>query len=451
MARGLSPEAALHRATALAIGDGLASQIPGLLAAVAAGVAVTRVAGEEEGAGLAAEVARQLGSDARALWAAAGLCALLALLPGMPAAPFLALAVAAGGAARLGARRPGVPAPPTEEPPGALHPPPALELELSDDLLALARAEGRFLEEVEPLLREALWREMGVRLPALAVREAALPPGRWRLLAEEVPFAGGRAEVGLALALAPPEDLLLAGIEGAPATHPLTGARGALVPLGDAARAEALGPALAPLDRLLAGAAAALCAGAHHLVGVEEAAALLESLEGCAPALAREAARQLPPALVAEVLRRLLEEGVPVRALRGAVEAMLEAGAGARPAAALAEACRRALGRHLVHRLAPDGPLEAILLDPAAEAEIRAALTAGAPPLDGARAQALLANLGEALEAAGGSPVLLTGPEVRRAVRDLVACRYPRLPVMAYGELPADWPVRPTARLALAA
>jgi type III secretion protein V len=450
LARGLSPEAALHRAAALAIGDGLASQIPGLLAAVAAGVAVTRVAGEDEGAGLAAEVVRQLGSDPRALWAASGLCALLALLPGMPATPFLVLAVAAGGATRLGVRPRESPAPPAEGP-GPLLPPPPLTLELSPDLLALARAEGRFLEEAEPLLREALWREMGVRLPVLAVREAALPPGRWRLLAEEVPFAGGRADVDLALALAPPEDLLLAGIEGTPAAHPLTGVRGALVPLGDAGRAEALGPALAPLDRLLAGTAAALCAGAHHLVGVEEAAALLESLEACAPALAREAARQLPPALVAEVLRRLLEEGVPVRALRGAVEAMLEAGATARPAPALAEACRRALGRHLVHRLAPDAPLEAILLDPAAEAEIRAALAAGAPPLDGERAQALLARLGEALESAEGSPVLLTGPEVRRPVRDLVACRYPRLPVLAYGELPADWPVRPAARLTLAA
>jgi type III secretory pathway component EscV len=47
--------------------------------------------------------------------------------------------------------------------------------------------------------------------------------------------------------------------------------------------------------------------------------------------------------------------------------------------------------------------------------------------------------------------VLLTCPDVRRAVRDLVAPRFPRLAVLSYQELPADWPVRPRASLALAA
>jgi type III secretion protein V len=447
LARGMGLEAAARRYLLLAVGDGLASQLPGLLMAVAAGVAVTRVAGEEEGSTLSADLGRQLLSDPRALLAAAALCAALALLPGMPAAPFLALAAAAGAAARLAARGPRPPedAAPPESDDLALPPPVALEL--SADLFARAVDDGRFLGEAEPLLKDALWREMGVRVASLATREAALPPGSWRLLVEEVPAAWGRAEPDRALCLAPPDELRLAGIESLPSTHPLTGAPAVLVEASLAPRAAALGPVLEPLDRVLAGAAAALCRSAHHLVGVEEAQALLASLEPHAPALAREASRQIPPALLAEVLRRLLEEDVPVRALRVVVEAVLEAGGAARPARELAESCRRALGRHLAHRLSGGGPLEALLLDPEAEARLRAALSQGAPGLDPAGAGDLLEKLGSAVREAQGRPVLLTGRDVRRAVRDLVAPRYPGLAVLAYEELPPGWPVRPRARV----
>jgi len=448
--RGMPLELAARRYAVLAVGDGLASQIPGLLVAVAASVVVTRVAGEDDGASLGADVARQLLSDPRALGAVGVLCGGLALLPGVPAAPFGALAIAAGLGARLAASRPARAAAMVEVPAAGLAPAEPVILELAPDLHEAARGEGRFLAEVEPILRELLWREMGVRLPALSVREARLGAGRWRLLVEEVPLAGGRAERDAALALVPPEELRLAGIAGRPASHPLTGARAALVPAAQAQRASALGPVLQPLDRLLAAAGAALCQGAHRLVGVEEAQALVEALEAQAPALAREVARQLPPALLAEVVRRLLEEGVPVRALRTCAQAMLEAGGAARPAASLAEACRRALGRHLAHRLAPEGPLDALLLDPEVESAMRQALAAGAPPLDAARAAALLAHLEGELEASGAQ-ALLTAPDVRRAVRDLVAPRFPRLAVLSYEELPPEWPVRPRARIALAA
>lgn len=449
--RGMGLEAAARRYLLLAVGDGLASQLPGLLMAVAAGVAVTRVAGEEEGATLPGDLARQLLSDPRALLAAGALCAALALLPGMPAAPFLLLAAAAGAAARLAARPPAPAAAPQVGPePDSMALPPAVALELAADLFARAVEDGRFLAEAEPLLREAAWREMGVRVPSVAIREAALPPGGWRLLVEDVPAAWGRAEPDRALCLARPDELRLAGIESLPSAHPLTGAPAALVEAALAPRAAALGPVLEPLDRTLAAAAAALCRSAHHLVGVEEAQALFASLELHAPALAREASRQIPPALFAEVLRRLLEEGVPVRALRAVVEAVLEAGGATRPARELAEVCRRALGRQLAHRHSDGGTLEALLLDPGAEARMRAALSQGAPPLDPAGARDLLDRLGSALGEAGGRPVLLTGRDLRRPVRDLVAPRYPRLPVLAYEELPPEWPVWPRARIALA-
>jgi type III secretion protein V len=311
-------------------------------------------------------------------------------------------------------------------------------------------ALGDLLAQWTPVLAASAGADR-LLLSALLGTFRALPAGSWRLLLDEVPVASGSAETGRALSLAPPEDLELVGIEAQPASHPLTGARGALFAAAEARRAAVLGPVLGPLDRVLAGAAAGLCRNAHHLVGVEEVQALLASLEERAPALAREASRHIPPALLAEVLRRLLEEGVPVRALRTVVQAVLEAGAGARPAWQLAEHCRRALGRHLAHRLAEGGPLEVLLLDPETEARIRGALAAGRPALDPPAAGELLDRLAAELCPDEGTPVLLTSTDVRRAVRDLVAPRHPRLSVLSYEELPPEWPVRPRARIAVSA
>lgn len=46
--------------------------------------------------------------------------------------------------------------------------------------------------------------------------------------------------------------------------------------------------------------------------------------------------------------------------------------------------------------------------------------------------------------------MLLASPDVRRAVRSLLAPRFPAVAVLAYEELPPELPVRPVGRLALA-
>jgi type III secretion protein V len=153
------------------------------------------------------------------------------------------------------------------------------------------------------------------------------------------------------------------------------------------------------------------------------------------------------------VLRRLLEEGVSIRPLRTILEALLEAGGGARGAAALAAAARRALRRQIGHRAGGgDGDaLQALLLDPGAEQAVRESLAGEWPALEPARAALLLEALAQALQAAGGSPVLLASGDVRRALRLLVAPRWPRLQVLSYDELPPEQQVRPLGRLELAA
>ncbi|HEX9307789.1 MAG TPA: flagellar biosynthesis protein FlhA [Anaeromyxobacter sp.] len=459
--RGMDVAGAARRYTLLAIGDGLVSQIPALLLAVSAGIAVTRVAAEEEGDSLGAEIGRQLLAEPGALAAVAALLGALALAPGLPAAPFLVLAAgAAGGAHALGrARRAragceGAPAQgiaPDGARPPALEAPSPLVLLLGADLLALARAsEARFLGEGLGAIRERLWTELGVHVPAIAVRGGGAPDA-WALLVDDVPSASGRAPASEAVALAAPDDLALVGIDGVPDRDPLTGRWATRVSAADAARAAALGVVRGPLDRVLAECAWALARSAHLLVGIQEAQALLDGLEPTVPALVREAGRQLPPVLLADVLRRLVEEGVSVRPLRTILEALLEAGGAARGAPALAEAARRALRRHIGHRCAGDGPLDALLLDPAAEGALRDALAGDALALAPDLAARLLEGLEREVRGHEAPPVVLASADLRRALRGLVAPRFPRVAVLAYDDLPPELAIRPVGRLALAA
>ncbi|MBK9516582.1 MAG: FHIPEP family type III secretion protein [Anaeromyxobacter sp.] len=490
--RGRTLADAAGRAVLLAVGDGLAAQVPSLLTAVAAGLAVTRVAAEEEGRRLGGELGRQLLAEPRALGAVAALMLALAAAPGLPALPFLSLAAGAlalawpgrpgwwrpaaagagahpwlppwaraspgppGGLARvLPAAAPpllGVGVLPSDAAEPGQAPEPALVLELSHDLLQLVRDGGdRFLAEALPALREQVWRELGVPVPPLAVRGGALAEGEWVLLIHEVPAAGGRAAPGELLALAPPDDLLLAGVPFVPALDQGSGRPAALVAAADGERAAALGPVRAPLERVAEACGAELSRQAALLMGLQESQVLLDGLEASAPALVREVARQVPPALLAEVLRRLLEEGVPIRPLRTVLEALLEAGGAPRGAAALAAAARRAQRRHIGHRAARGGALVALLLDPEAEGLVRSSLLGEHPALAPDQAAGLLDALAAAIEGAGEAPVLLASADVRRAVRLLVAPRYPRLQVLAYDELPPEQPVRPVGRLRLVA
>ena len=86
-----------------------------------------------------------------------------------------------------------------------------------------------------------------------------------------------------------------------------------------------------------------------------------------------------------------------------------------------------------------------------AEQAVRESLLGEWPALEPERAALLLGALERALGVAGGTPVLLASGDVRRAVRLLVAPRWPRLQVLSYDELPPEQPVRPVGRLELAA
>jgi len=454
--RGLEAGEALARYALIAIGDGLVSQVPSLCIAVAAGLVVTRVAPGEEGKGLGEDIGRQLFGSRGALFLLAGVAGALSLVPGMPRLTFLGLTGALGALGHWW--RPGasaVAASPTEpERPvvGEMEEPRERSGGISP--LALELAPGwidgpdgaRPFQEALRRLRAALEVELGFRMPGVHVRAgAALPEGAYRILVEEVPAAAGRVPTSGLLVRSPASELGFLSVEARAAEDPATGRPLACVPEAARARLELAGlEPRAPAELVVDHLACVARRHASSLLGLQDVQLLLDAIEARCPALVRPVVDKVPLPLLADVLRRLLHEGVSVRNLRGVLEALAAPGVEG-DAAALAERCRQALARWICHRHAPSGALFAWLVDPALEEALRTRVVDGAPALEPEKVQALLEAVAALVE--DGRAVLLASGDVRRPLRALCEGAFPEVAVLAYAELDPALRVKPLGRL----
>jgi len=393
----------------LAVGAGLAVQLPALLVALAAALLVTRVASETEG-GLGEDVAAQLVGQPRALAAAAVLLGLLAVVPGLPTVTFLVLAIAAAAAAVAIALRAGRAARGAE---GAVavagaavrtDAAPAASVELG---AALARdLDGIALAGRLDATRQELFDELGVRVPPIAVRAGA-----------------GLRERELGVAL-----------------------DGVIVDYTD----------LVASDDLAAAVARALRRVAHELVTIDAVQVRLDEVATTHPAAVREVVPRIAPLpVLVEVLRQLVREQVSIRDLAAvlgglAAQPAPAGGFGAADAPALAEKVRAALRRHITAAHAPRGELAAWTVDAMIEDALRLAVVTrdGTPvlALEPELARDIVAAARAALPAGAPSVVLASG-DVRRHLRALLAPELPDVAVLAPHELGAGVTVRAAGRI----
>ncbi|PJB69564.1 MAG: flagellar biosynthesis protein FlhA [Alphaproteobacteria bacterium CG_4_9_14_3_um_filter_47_13] len=203
--------------TVLTIGDGLVSQIPALIVSVSAGFLVSK-AGVEGGA---QEVLfDQFGRYPKALGMAAGLMLLLALIPNVPAPPFLVLAAITGGLAYRNWRRQkiekqqaGEPmqadgtARPAEEPISKALAMDTIRLELGYGLLPLVQGGddgGQKLTDQIKGLRRQLAEDMGYILPSVRIQDnLQLPANTYTVRVKEIEIGRGEVRPGMLLCMDP--------------------------------------------------------------------------------------------------------------------------------------------------------------------------------------------------------------------------------------------------------
>jgi len=446
----------------LTVGDGLVSQIPALLTSTAAGIVVTRVASEDAQAHLGHDIGVQVLAHPRAIALAAILLALLAVVPGMPTAPFLLLAAVIGALAWGAARRRRAQL--SESGARAVPDAAGVVIEVGVGLAPAIDASGgggRLMRELVPALRELLHAELGLPLPSVQLRTArGLDPRGYRILLADVPMGEGTIAPDEVWVVATAGELEAAGLRGAVA-EALPGVRGPVSRLVAAAgpRARQLG-----LELVDAPTRVALHLGqlvrqyGFELIGIQEAQLLLDALARTHPALVHEVVpRIVALPTLAEVLRHLAAEQISIRDLRQILEALARWGKLDKDPEVLADHARVALRRYISHRHgAADRTIHAYLLDPAIEEAVRDSVCrtergsylAMEPDLSRDIVEAVRRQL--AARGAEEPPAaVLTTMELRRHVRRLLEVDFPDLPVLAHAELLPSLRVQPVARVSV--
>jgi type III secretion protein V len=482
---GMSLAAAAETYSLLTVGDGLVAQIPALLVSVAAGTVVTRV-GSEDRRDLGADITAQLINNPRVLGLAAAIVFGLAFIPGFPAPAFLV--VGAGFAAAAfwvhrrasenvksadpkpvqiaGSRKPdataGIGQVGNSGPVGKSG---AGKVETLPPRARVIVFVGRELVGALPIpgfsscaerVREQVLGELGVIVPAiqLCVDEAIEPHG----------FHIDLEGVAVAEAEIPADSLLVEGgavyldLHSIPYWADSKLARHQPVFWVDRSHEAALSDAGVrfglPLDVLARCLEETLKSYAAHFVGTMETRALLGRMEPEYAELVKEAQGVAPLPKIAEILRRLAEEGVPIRNLRLILEALIEWGPREPDAMLLLEYVRVALRRQICARWADrNRVIAAYVLARSVEELVRSAVhptTAGhflsvseealRPAIESIRHLTLA-------KGADAKAVVLTSMDARRHVRTLLTRNEIELPVMSFQEVAPEFSVQPLATI----
>jgi type III secretion protein V len=302
-----------------------------------------------------------------------------------------------------------------------------------------------------------------VHLPGVRVRGHAvdLPAGGYRIRLQEIPMAEGVVPAGRVLCAETVARLAGYGVEGTPATLPGDGAPAAWVALADREVCEQAGVVTYDATgAVLLHLAAVLGRYAYEFVGIQETQALLDQFERTHPALVREVTPKLcSPHLVADVLKRLVEEQVSIRDLRTILQALAEWAPVEKDPVVLTEYVRMALKRYITHKYAAGAATLAVyLLDPTIEEAVRGAVQHTAsgsylalePELSRDILGAVRRAVGE-LPVGAPAPIILTQMEIRRYVKRLVEIEQPRVAVLSYQELAPELNIQPVGRIRLAA
>lgn len=472
--KGMGLSEALDVYAILTIGDGLVGQIPALFTAITAGFIVTRVSPEDNGADLGNAIGREIRAQPRALMVGSFILLLFSLVPGFPTTIFMVLAGVVGGGGWLLQSRPpsrkGAPSYPigtgalsvssteTAEQNGAggdgitLTRP--LMVDIGDDVQAMIEPDG--LDKALAAMRQKLLLDLGVPIPEINVQVNDSCKDGYIIRVNEVPYGEGRLRPQQILARDTPENLDIMGIPYVLDKSPLSESVWV-----DVAQRESLQRASIPylesaqiladhVDQILR-------RHADEFIGIQEAKAFLKQMEASSPELVKETLRLVPLQKIAEVLQRLVSEGVSVRNMRTILNALVQSGQGEKDTVLLTEHVRIALKRQICFQnCAGMNVLPAYILTLDVEDTVRNAIrqsSAGSYlALDARTTQQIIAAIRKAigpLDQQLGKPVLLTSVDIRRYMRKLIEVDLYGLPVLSYQELTPDISVHALARISL--
>ena len=455
--RGMPVSRALSEYTVLTVGDGIVSQVPALIISTAAGIMVTSTGGDR----VAAALIRQLSREPLPMWIASGFLGALAVVPGMPTVPFLALSGGCAVAARfsgkevdeaveigVGASEAGGDSPPEDRSPvHDLLQIDAVELEVGYGLISLIdEAQGGDLLGRIKLLRKQAALDIGILVPPIRIRDDVRRGANdyvVKIRGTEV----ARGEVQPRMLLALDTGGVIEEVEGEDTFDPSFGMPAKWVPERTRADAEAAGYVVVEPSTVLAThLMETLKSNAADLLGRQDVQEMIDALKESYPALVEEVVpNRVPLGVLHRVLQRLLQERVPIRDMVTVLETLADVAEHTKDPEALTEHVRRALANVIGDRfIGPDGAIRGITIGPSLEAALMGLFSprANRSPddmVDPDMLTALLGRLDDLTRAYSdeGRPVpVITPPGLRVGIRRLIEPVLPNVPVISLAELP---------------
>ena len=374
--RGLPLADAAQKYTLLTIGDGLVSQFPSLVVSLSTGLLISR-SSEKRAFGQA--LLEQYLLQPRALGIAAGVLALIGIVPGMPTFPFLVLSAGAGGMTYLA----------TRFPEGMEELPPAADeaVDAAQELTPIEQAEQEL--DVEPIqlnvgysliqlvdpneggdllnrikeIRSSLARELGLVLPHIRIRDQMdLAPGAYRIVIREESVAEGelRTNEFLAMEVGPVTE----EISGTPTLEPTNNQPAMWITADQRERAQMAGYlVIDPSSVLATHLVETTRRHADRFLTRQDVQKLLDRLKETSPAIVDEVLEATSLGLIQKILKNLLKEGVSVRDLMIILEALADQSTITKDPVMLTEAVRQRVGSTICRPyLSEDNALDYVAL-----------------------------------------------------------------------------------------
>ena len=443
--------------TRLTIGDGLTSQIPAFLIALAAGLLITR---SSQATRLPRQYAEQLFARPEVL-GLSGAFLLSLLVTGLPKLPLLAI----GGACCLGAymlrkrkleaeeekrkrEKTKSEAEATQKPAERLLRIDPLEISLGVGLVSLADPQqgGDLLARIQDI-REEIASDVGILLPKVRVRDSdSIDRFRYRILLEGQVIGEGVLEPDQLLAVRFGKHIV--DIEGTPTRDPAFGTPALWINDSLREEAEATGCVVAePVGVLATHFAETVRRHAFELLTRDATKQLIDQLRETSPAAVDEL---IPDVMrlgeVQQVLQMLLREQVPIRRLSLILQVLGDYAPKWNEPILLVEYVRAALARTICSRYRnQNGVLHVLTLDPEMEDAILSSGDTSAPS-EGLRLPPNVQDeIRDAIESAlrrltgsGSASILLASPPVRPLLRALTQNLKTEAVVLSYNEITQD-------------
>jgi flagellar biosynthesis protein FlhA len=456
---GWSAADAMKTFMLLTIGDGLVSQLPAFLVAIASGLIVARAGG---GKTVGEEIPNQLASQPMALYLIGGFLVLLAFTP-LPTLPLMSAGLLLGGSAyamQWKARKERSAAERQARTEAARRPPEApkveellsvdtLELEIGYAVVGLVDASrgGDLLERIAGIRRH-LAVELGLVMPSVRIRDnMQLDPNEYRVKIRGAVIAGGKVYPELLMAM--DSGLAHGRLDGIPAKEPAFGLDAIWIARGLREKAESANWTVVDSTSVLATHLSELVrTHADELLTREEVANLLAQLKQKSPKLVDELVPSVvKPSDLQKILQALLRERVAIRDLETILETLAEWIPHTKDHDVLVEYVRNGLRRAICMQYTEADDtgrqrLRCVTMDPALEDTISgyidrsaAGTTFTIPPQLATRIARAVAETARPLADLGRPVVVLASPSVRAQVKQLLDPHVAGVAVLGYNEV----------------